>query len=94
MTADEDARFFVSAPRRQGQAMGFLNHNGDVVEAQGGAAPYAFEAAYEAAAGLAARLGRTVYIQPLLLGEIDVDADPISVAPPMPDARPSGASAP
>jgi len=85
MTADKDARFVISAPRRQGQAMGFLNHNGDVVEAAGGAAPYGFETAYEAATGLAARLGRTVYIQPLLLGEIDVDADPISVAPPAPE---------
>lgn len=64
--------------------MGFLDQNGDVVESPRSAMSYDFDAALQAGTALAARLGRGVYLQPLLFGDIDVDADPIYVGPPEP----------
>lgn len=84
MTSGNDAKFVISAARRQGQGMGYANHNGDLVEELGGALKNDFDAALSAATELAARLGQSVYVHPLLFGEIDVDAQPIHVLPPTP----------
>lgn len=86
MTTDSEARFVISAARRQGLPSGFLNHNGDLVEQPSGAASYGFEAAYEAATAYAAETGKGAHLLPLLFGEIDVEADPIYVPAPAPDA--------
>lgn len=87
MTDDTDARFVISAPLG-GSALGFVNHNGDVVSELAGAMAYGYDQAVETATALAARLRRGVYIQPLLQGQIDVDADPIWIAPPEPSPSP------
>ena len=73
MNREDEAKFVISAAGRQGEAMVYANHNGNLVDLKG-AQTYGYDEAVQRAGEMAARLGASVWVAPLLFGFPDVES--------------------
>ena len=66
MDENEEAEFVIAAGV-QGKPLAYANHNGDLVDLKG-AQTYGYGEAVQRAEAFAERLGRSVWVAPLLFG--------------------------